>query len=423
MKKNKIFVIADHPFSPSGVGIQTKYFIESLLETGRYQFVCFGGAIKHNDYRPMKLEKYGDDLIIFPVDGYGNSDMIRSAVRMHKPDLMWIMTDPRFWVENLFPIDNEIRPLIPIAWYTIWDNYPAPHFNKSYYKSVDKLIPISKLTEEILFEVVPESDITRISHAVDSSIFKPLPQSDVKKFKQDSFKDNNKLIDDEKVIFFWNNRNARRKQSGTLIFWFKKFLDKIGHDKAILIMHTDPKDLHGQDLEHIVNYLNLNNGQVLLSKEKVPPQILSLIYNMADCTINISDAEGFGLSSLESLSCGTPIIVNMTGGLKEQVTDGKKWFGIGIEPASKCIIGSQDIPYIAEDRLNEDDFVNALVKIYEMGHNKRRELGEGGRQHVLKNYNFNDIKKKWIDTVDETIEKYGSWETRKNYKPWELLEL
>jgi glycosyltransferase involved in cell wall biosynthesis len=58
-------------------------------------------------------------------------------------------------------------------------------------------------------------------------------------------------------------------------------------------------------------------------KNKMPPEALGFMYNMADCTINISDAEGFGLSYIESLSCGTPIIVNMTGGLQEQVTDGK----------------------------------------------------------------------------------------------------
>ena len=56
----------------------------------------------------------------------------------------------------------------------------------------------------------------------------------------------------------------------------------------------------------------------------------------------------------------------MTGGLQEQVTDGKNWFGVGIEPASRAIIGSQDVPYIYEDRLNKDDFVNALLKIYNM---------------------------------------------------------
>ena len=86
------------------------------------------------------------------------------------------------------------------------------------------------------------------------------------------------------------------------------------------------------------------------------------MYNIADCTLNISDAEGFGLATLESLSCQTPIIVNMTGGLQEQVTDGDDWFGIGIEPASKAIIGSQSVPYIYEDRISKEDFKAALHK-------------------------------------------------------------
>jgi hypothetical protein len=77
------------------------------------------------------------------------------------------------------------------------------------------------------------------------------------------------------MIFFWNNRNARRKQSGSLIFWFKDFLDRIGHENACLIMHTDPKDVHGQDLEAIIKKLHLDGGQVLLSKEKVRPEVMS----------------------------------------------------------------------------------------------------------------------------------------------------
>ena len=67
MKKTKILAISDHPLSPSGVGTQTKYFIESLLKTGRYEFVCLGGAVKHHDYRPQKVEPWKDDWRIFPI--------------------------------------------------------------------------------------------------------------------------------------------------------------------------------------------------------------------------------------------------------------------------------------------------------------------------------------------------------------------
>jgi hypothetical protein len=55
-KKIKVFTISDHPLSNSGVGIQTKYFITEMLKTGKFQFISFGGAIKHDNYQPIRTE-------------------------------------------------------------------------------------------------------------------------------------------------------------------------------------------------------------------------------------------------------------------------------------------------------------------------------------------------------------------------------
>ena len=415
-EKKKIFTLADHPLTPSGVGTQSKYVIEALLKTGRYKFICFGGAIKHPEYKPMKTEEWGDDWIIYPVDGYGNQDMVRSIIRAERPDMLWFMTDPRFW-PWLWAIDNEIRTHMPMVYYHVWDNKPYPYFNKPYYDSNDHIATISKVTDDIVKTVAPDVPSTYVPHAVDGRLFFKLPKSEVAKHREESG------LPKDKVIFFWNNRNARRKQSGTLIFWFKEFLDKVGHDKAMLIMHTEPSDPNGQDLNAIIKSLDLGDGQVMISTQKVPPQNLNVIYNMVDCTINISDAEGFGLATLESLSTETPIIVNMTGGLQEQVTDGENWFGVGIEPASKAVIGSQDVPYIYEDRLNKDDFVNALLKIYNMTNEEREELGRMGKQHVKTNYNFNDFEERWVTLVDQIIDEHGSWDNRKIYKPYCFTEI
>jgi glycosyltransferase involved in cell wall biosynthesis len=416
-EKKKIFVLADHPFTPSGVGTQTRYFIEALLKTGRYSFVCFGGAIKHENYQPMKTEDWGEDWIIYPVNGYGNPDMVRSVLRNHKPDVMWFMTDPRFWTW-LWQIDNEVRTHIPMVYHHVWDNKPYPFYNKAFYSSNDKIVCISKVTHDIVQTVTPEVDSVYLPHAVDSEIFKPHSKEEIKNFKESSLP-----AAQDKFLFFWNNRNARRKQSGSLLFWFKQFLDKVGHDKATLLMHTDPKDPHGQDLNVIVQDLGLDKGQVYLSTQKVTPEDMAKIINMCDCTINISDAEGFGLATLESLSCGVPVIVNMTGGLQEQVTDGENWFGIGIHPASKAIIGSQDVPYIYEDRLNENDFIEALTTMINMPQEERQRLGKLGREHVQKNYNFEKFCNDWINVIDEVVENHGSWDTRKLYTPYKFTEI
>lgn len=427
MTKKKILVLSDHPLSPSGVGTQTKYMIEALLKTGRYQFVCLGGAMKHADYTPITVDPYGKDFLVIPVDGYGNDETIRSALRKEKPDALWFMTDPRFY-EWLWEIEDEVRSLVPMVYYHVWDNFPIPLYNKAYYDSTDYVVSISRVTEEIVQTCSPDSFGTHIGHAVNPTFFRPLtdgPELEAVKATRQKIIDtaNEENRSPKKKIFFWNNRNARRKQSGTLIWWFKEWLDKVGHDKAALVMHTDARDPHGQDLPHIIEHLGLNQGQVLLSTTKVGPEQLAIMYNASDYTINISDAEGFGLATLESLSCGTPIIVNMTGGLQEQVTNGTEWFGWGIQPCSKTIIGSLQVPYIYEDRISQKDFEKTLTKALKQPKTKYKKMSEAGIQHIKENFSFENYEKQWVEFMDKVIEESGSWETRKNYKKWHLLEV
>jgi len=427
MKKKKILVLSDHPLSPSGVGTQTRYFIESLLRTGRYQFICLGGAVKHRDYSPQKVDPYGEDWKIFPIDGYGNDEVIRSVLQKERPDVLWFMTDPRFY-GWLWEIENEVRPNIPMVYYHVWDNFPPPHYNGKFYRSTDEIACISKVTHEIVKKVAPDVSSCYLPHAVNSNVFYKYKTEEKKRIIEDI---RNKLCventrnfkNKDKKIFFWNNRNARRKQSGTLIWWFKEWLDKVGHDKAMLLMHTDPRDPHGQDLPHIMDHTGVNDGQVLLSTNKIASEDLANLYNTADFTINISDAEGFGLSTLESLSCGTPIIVNMTGGLQEQVTDGKDWFGFGIEPSSKAVIGSLQVPYIYEDRMCREDFHRALDKALQISNKAYKKMSVKGREHVRDNYNFEIFEKRWVEYMDQIIEKHGSWNNRKLYNRWHLMEV
>ena len=416
MSKIKILTISDHPLSPSGVGTQTRYIIEALLATGKFSVVSLAGAMRHDNYQPQKTEQYGDDWVVYPIDGYGNPEALRSLLRTHRPDILYFMTDPRFY-GWLWEMEDEVRCKIPMVYYHVWDNYPYPTFNKGYYDSNDVVATISKVTDDIVRTVSPDIETVYMPHAVNSDIFKPVSGEDIEDIRQKAD------VPEDKFVFFWNNRNARRKQSGSLIYWFNAFLEQVGRDKAMLIMHTDPHDPAGQNLVHIVEELGLTEGEVQFSSNKISPEFLSRMYNLADCTINIADAEGFGLSTLESLSCGTPIIATMTGGLQEQVTDGENWFGIGLEPTSRAVIGSQQIPWIYEDRVSQEDVVDAMLKMYNMTSEQRKEMGMKGRAHVEENYNFDKFRNTWVELMLNVHEKHGSWDTRKNYKPWSITEI
>ncbi len=408
-KKLKILMLGDLLWSPSGIGSQSKYIADALLKTGKFSLLQLGGAIKHQDYRPIKTTEHGDDLIVVPVDNYGTQEQVRSVLRTYKPDILWFMTDPRFWTW-LWAIEQEVRANVPMVYYHVWDNLPYPKFNKPFYLGNDKIVTISKVTSDIVKTVAPEVEEEYLPHAVNPEIFKPLTESECKD-----------MLPKEaigKTVFFWTNRNARRKMSGTVLWWFNDFLKKVGKDKALLFMHTDPKDVNGQDLEAIAYELGLTRENFIISNARVESNMLAKFYNIADATINIADAEGFGLSQIESLSCGTPVIFNSTGGLQETGKNVTEAFGVEIVPCSKTVIGSQDVPYIFEDRISKEDFIAALEKIHNMTKPEREALGLKGREHLEKNYNFDKFCKRWDEIFTEVHEKYGSWETRKNYKSY-----
>ena len=98
--------------------------------------------------------------------------------------------------------------------------FPPPHFNARFYKSTDVVVSISKVTHQIVSAVAPDVENHYLPHAVHTEPFykfktdEDLARKEVIKQRILDSTINHKNPD--KKIFFWNNRNARRKQSGTL---------------------------------------------------------------------------------------------------------------------------------------------------------------------------------------------------------------
>lgn len=411
-KRIKVLTLADNPLFFSGVGTQTKYFCEALINSGKFSIFSIGGQAKPvQDSRVIQVNEHWE---ILPVHGYGNRELLQSVMRKVKPDIIWFMTDPRFW-EWLWVQDREIRPFVPMVYYHVWDNYPLPYFNKPFYESNDYVINMSKITQDMVKKVSPDVYSEYIPLSVNTNIFKKLDEQVCEDFIDSTIPQTK-----GKFKVFWNNRNGQRKLPGTLLEWFKKFVDKVGHDKAVLIMNTDPKDEVGTNLEAVIENLGLVHGEVLLSPMQVVTEALVRFYNISDVVVNISHSEGFGLSTLEALSCEVPIIVNKTGGLTEQVIDGVN--GFGLEPKCKITVGSQQVPYIYQDYCTEEDFVDALEKMFNMTKEERQKMGQAGRKHVEENYNFETFCSKWVNVMENIYEKDGSWENRKNYHPYDVIK-
>ena len=81
------------------------------------------------------------------------------------------------------------------------------------------------------------------------------------------------------------------------------------------------------------------------------------------------------------------------------------------------------MPYIYEDRINQNDFDKILNKAIKLPKTKYKKMSSAGIKHVKKNYNFEKFEKSWIDLMDNVVEEQGSWDNRVNYKRWHLMEV
>lgn len=405
MSKKKVIVISDHALSTSGVGVQTRHLLNGLVKKGVWTFRQLGAAIKHDSYEPIAVN---EDFIIKPIDGFGNKEMIRSLLVTEKPDALLIFTDPRFFTW-LFDMEDEVHQICPILWWHVWDNRPTPRFNDFYYEATDAINCHSYLTYMMCRENFPDKT-GFIPHAIPEEIFYPLSQQQIDNFKQN-------ILGEKKdhFICFWVNRNARRKRPGDLLQSWRIFLDELqakhGHQKASLIMHTDPLDKEGPNLIEVSKMLGISDN-VIFSSQKVGFQEINVLHNIADCTINISNAEGFGLSTLEAMQTGTPIIAVKTGGQTRQVVNHKDFSqnGIALDVEFKTLVGSQTVPYIYEDYVSSSTIGRAILKMYEWGPEKRKEIGLRAREYALSEFAYQKTVDQWHDSLTDTIE---NWKERR----------
>jgi glycosyltransferase involved in cell wall biosynthesis len=428
MVRKKILWLSDHPLVPSGVGIQAKYVISGLLKTGEYQFICFGGAIRHPDYRPQMVapEEFGQgNWIIHPVDGHGNKELLRKFLAEERPDAVVLFTDPRFF-QWVWEMEDEVRSVCPIVYWHVWDNDPIPEFNRAIYNATDFIMTLSLKTYGILQGLnYPEERYAYVPHAEPADLFKPLDPAIITETRRKNFGP----FADREFIVMWNNRNARRKMTGDVIESFARFAKKVGRQKVALLMHTQADDQEGQDVRANVKQLGIED-LFILSEQRVPPEQLNVMYNCADCVINISNNEGFGLGTLEALYAGTPIVVNMTGGLQFQIGDWwqdlkdfsdqdrltkiarqrrstHRWWGQPVFPVARNRVGSQSVPYIYDDRVNDDDVAAALEKVFRMGRAERKRLGLQAREWASKTFGMQEMIDGWRNGLERAISQYA----------------
>lgn len=413
-KKHKILMLSDHPLCTSGVGVQARFLIQGLINTGKYSFRSLGGAVKHPNYDTVMVNP---DFVIKPVDGFGNHEIIRNILISERPDAVLLFTDPRQFMW-LWEIEDEIHQFCPITYWHVWDNDPYPSFNNVWYQSTDLINCLSYKTYELIKPHFPEKT-NYIPHAFPKQVYNKLPEQQVKQLRLNNFK--------ERADWFtglWVNRNATRKMPNDVLNAWKVFLDRLeaeeGHRKAQMIMHTDPMDGEGPNLIATAEMLGVSQN-VLFSTQKVDFNDMNALYNCVDFTVNVSKAEGFGLATLSTMMTGKPIIALKTGGMTRQVVDHRDGteHGVAIEPAARTMVGSQMVPYIYDDHVNYLDVADAYMKIYKLTPEEKIALSEKNIAYCDHEFNYETIIQQWDESLSKTIDE---WKT-KPQKHWTCEQL
>lgn len=429
MKKKKILFLCDDPRFSSGIATMAREIILGTCHI--FDYVIVGGALKHPeegqiiDLSQSIKQEIGVDanVKIYPVSGYGTQELVRHLIAIESPDVLLHFTDPRYWTW-LYQMENEIRQQIPITYLNIWDCPPPPMYNKSYYLSCDLLMNISKQTYGIVHKVLAKSNyedwqITYVPHGINSSKFYPIPKDSDEYLKvldmRKSFFKNKKVKGEvPQFVFLFNSRNIRRKQISDIILSYKMFCDKLGNksaDKCVLVLHTQPVDENGTNLYEVIEAL-CPDYNVYFTEGTLDVNGMNLLYNASDVLINISSNEGWGLSVTEAIMCGKCVIVNMTGGLQDQIGlmkndgslvtkedyknpewhsnhDGRftKWgeWAKPIIPSNRSIQGSVPTPYIFDDRVKLEDVANAMFEWHQSSEEDMINAGLKGRQYLIDN--------------------------------------
>jgi len=448
MSKKKIILMSDDLRMHSGVATVSKDIVMETLN--EYDWVQIGGAIKHPEQGKVVdmsqgLEEFGIKdgyLKIYPVDGYGNEDILREVMEFEKPDAILHYTDPRFWIW-FYNMEAEIRRDIPIFYYNIWDDLPDPQYNTNYYRSSDLLMGISKQTYGINKRLLPDYEdwqITYVPHGISPRRFYKIEDDDMKLMDfDDQFG-----ISDKEFKILYSNRNIRRKQPGDVMLAYKYFMDELTpeqREECVLIWHCQPLDDNGTDLPRVCRHL-IPDYDVCFTYDKhnrpFNDDEMNLLFNSADVYINLASNEGFGLGSAEALTVETPIIVNVTGGMQDQCgfrdDDGNlltpdDYVELGsnhlgryknhgewvkpVYPTNRSLQGSPPTPYIWDDRCRPEDVAPLLREFYDMGRDERKRLGSLGTEFCRENkMTSEEMGQNFINSMNGAFE---NWKPKSRY--------
>ncbi len=174
-------------------------------------------------------------------------------------------------------------------------------------------------------------------------------------------------LDPHKKYILQLGRIVPRKGIDTVIASFAKLRKKTQGQVKLLIVGGESDEPNSSitpeigRLQNIAKALHVATDVIFLGRRS--REQLKYVYNAADIFISVPWYEPFGITPLEAMACGTPVIGSRVGGIKFSVIDGKT--GFLVEPHDTEMLATKMQELLTNEKLGRSFSENSLKRVNE----------------------------------------------------------
>src|SRR6266480_5322809 len=208
-----------------------------------------------------------------------------------------------------------IHDLAPLIWPEHYLRLPYSRIGHAWQyalaRRADAVIAVSEATKQDVIERlrVPEERVTVVPEAVDSD-FDPPPADEGRALARARF-----AVPDRYVLYV-GQFDPRKNMRGLV----RAFADAASSDKGLSLVIVGDLGKLSWHLRDALETERVPRDRVIVTGF-VDEAILAALYAGAECLLHAAFLEGFGLTALESLAAGTPVVGYAGGAVAEVVGD------------------------------------------------------------------------------------------------------
>ena len=295
-------------------------------------------------------------------------------VRAWKPDVL----HSHMVHANLMARAVRLFARVPVIVSTIHNIYEGgPLWMAAYRVSnglVDHMTIISEAAADRFVKegIVPRDLLTCVPNGVDTERFRQVAPGTREALRSS-------IGVDDRFVWLAVGRFEIAKDYPNMLHAFAQVCQRDSNAVLLLVGHGSLQ----QETESLAQSLGLGDRIRFLGVRSDVPEVMAA----ADGYVMSSAWEGMPIALLEAGAAGLPIVATRVGGNHEVVRDGES--GFLVPPRDAAALGQ------------------AMLRLMEQAPERRRDMGERGREHVRVHYGLGRVVERWQDLYRQVSVRKG----------------